>query len=795
MEGGLNLTDPVLNLRAGECLAGINHEPAIPRGYRRVEGFERFDGQPAPSEAIYWLVSFKTGSVEIPVGSTITSKTGAGVPSQITGRTLTLPVVTSGTWAGGNAAGYVIAVELLYAGTDTAFSIDDIFTYAAGIAWAFVSAAELISGVDLGVVTGTAVPADGKYIALTFKNGVTEPNIDDKIKGQTTSTEGTLIAKVVTSGTWAGNTAAGFYILVNFGGQFYDVGESLLINSITQNATADSKGEIYTELNSCIYFHYLHLSQEDRRGSIAAVPGQGPVRGVWQHKGVKYAFRDKAAPNTAYAGMYKATGTGWVEQTFGYQLGFVNSQALILADGIAKVAGATSGATGILERVIKMSGSWSGADPTQGEFVLSSVTGTFQCGEDLVIGSAIVAQAGGAQYAQTIAAGGHFEFENHNFYATSGYQRMYWVNGTDNACEWDGATLAKITTGMKIDKPIHLRAYKYHLLLAFLGGSLQPSSLGEPLTFDALSGAVEIGVGDEITSLVVEADNVLTVFARNSVNMLYGTSSLNWDLKPYHAKMGAIGWSVQKIGQSWFLDDRGLTTLTATQQYGDFRQNSVSAKIDPFLQARMSGVRSSQIVRAKNQYRIFFNDGFSLFGTFEGRKILGFLPVQYGVQPFCTESVEDVNGYENLFMGCDDGFVYQQDIGTSFDGKEIRATLMLNYYHYETPTYNKRFRGVTFELDIPDNTDIKFIPDFSYGTSEIPRAVEQQNFVVGGGGLWDYALWDNFLWSGQVISSGRNRIDGVGANMGFMFSSESKYMESYTLQGATVAYSIRKLVR
>ena len=802
MEGGLNLTDPALNLRAGECLAGINHEPVIPRGYRRVEGFERFDGQPAPSEAAYWLVEFKTGTVEIPVGSTITSEDGIATPSQITARTLTLPVVLSGTWAGGDAAGYLIAVEMSYGGTDTELTEDDILTYSSGTPWALVADVERESGVNAGIVTDTTAPGDGQYMALTFQSGTDEPSVGDKIRGTTTNTEGALVSiPVVTSGTWAGNDAAGFYILIDFGSADYEAGEALVVSPLSEggvdqaNATASDKGEVYTEVNSCVYFHYLHLSQEDRRGDITTVPGQGAVRGVWEYKGDNYAFRDKSSPNEAYAGMYKATSTGWVEQTFGSQLGFENAQALIIANGTTTVIGGTSGASGVLERVIKMSGGWTGGDPTAGEFVISAVTGTFQCGEDLIIGSAVVAQAGGAQYEQTIAAGGHYEFDNHNFYATTDYQRMYWVNGVDNACEWDGTTLAKITTGMAVDKPIHLRAYAYQLFLAFPGGSLQPSSLGEPLTFDALSGATEIGVGDEITGLIIEADEVLSVLCRNSAHMLYGTSTADFKLKPYKGKMGAIEWSAQKIGQSWFLDDRGLTTLTATQDFGDFKQNSVSTKVDPFLQARMTGVRCSQIVRSKNQYRLFFDDGFSLFGTFDGSKVLGFLPIQYGVQPYCAESVEDADGFEKLFMGCDDGFVYQQDIGTSFDGEAIQATLMVNYYHYGTPAYSKRFRGVTFEMDITDNTDIMFLPDFSYGTEEIPRAVEQQNYVVGGGGLWDYALWDKFLWSGQVISTGRNRIDGVGANMGLMFFSESKYLQSYIIQGATVAYSIRRLIR
>ena len=818
MEGGLNLTDPALNLRAGECLAGINHEPTIPRGYRRVEGFERFDGQPKPSEATYWLIEFKEGAETIPPGTDIWSAEGL-VHTGITATTITHPVVLSGSWAGNDAAGYVIVKDMAYAGPDEELTVGKLLVFSDGIranvTWAKVAAVELQSGVDKDIVPDyeTNLPGDGKYLTLSFYDGTDEPEIGALIKGQVSGTEGTLISiPVVTSGSWAGNDAVGFYILIDYGSQKYTEDETLVVSPeseggvILANATAADGGEIYTELNPCIYFHYLHLAQEDRRADITAVPGQGPVRGTWEFKGENYAFRDKEAPDDAYAGMYKATASGWVEQTFGYQLGVTDGEVFILIDldAVQTILGATSGAVGTLKKVVTMDGAWTGGDPSIGEFVFSAVTGTFQCGEELIYRITVDGQtttvpaaalAGGAQYAQSIAAGGHYEFDNYTFYATTDFSRMYFVNGVDNACEWDGTTLVKIVTGMDDDKPIHLRAHAFYLFLGFPGGSLQRSSLGEPLTFNALSGAGETGVGDEIKGLITEVDGTLTVFARNHLHTLSGISTEDFFLKPYHQNAGAIEWSVQKIGQSWFLDDRGLTTLTATDQFGDFRQNSVSTRVDPFLKPRMAGVRCSQISRAKNQYRIFFDDGFALFGTFDGMKVLGFLPIQYGVQPFCAESVEDVDGYEKLFMGCDDGFVYQQDIGTSFDGESIQATLMINYYHYETPTYNKKFRGVTFEMDISDNTDILFLPDFSYGTDEIPKAIEQQNFVVGGGGLWDYALWDEFLWSGQVISTGRNRIDGVGSNMGLMFFSDSKYLQAYTIQGATVSYSIRRLVR
>ena len=58
-----------------------------------------------------------------------------------------------------------------------------------------------------------------------------------------------------------------------------------------------------------------------RRAIIQAVPGTGPVRGVWVYNDDVYAFRDQT---DGFAGMFKASPGGWVPQTFGQRMEFVD---------------------------------------------------------------------------------------------------------------------------------------------------------------------------------------------------------------------------------------------------------------------------------------------------------------------------------------------------------------------------------------------------------------------------------------------------------------------------------------
>jgi hypothetical protein len=114
LKGGINLVDAPLTIPSGMCLAAINYELLTTDGYRRADGFERFDGQASPSDASYWLINFDTGSlVEPEIDSGV-----AGVTSGATGK-VGLVVVTSGTWATNDAAGYIILFNVVGTFIDT----------------------------------------------------------------------------------------------------------------------------------------------------------------------------------------------------------------------------------------------------------------------------------------------------------------------------------------------------------------------------------------------------------------------------------------------------------------------------------------------------------------------------------------------------------------------------------------------------------------------------------------------------------------------------------------------------
>jgi hypothetical protein len=107
LKGGLNLVDPPIEMPSGMLLAATNYE-LLPRGgYHRIDGFERSDGQPRPSDATYWILNYDTGDIATPVVDSLVIGQTSGAIGKVG-----IIVLTSGTWAGSDALGYVAIYSL-----------------------------------------------------------------------------------------------------------------------------------------------------------------------------------------------------------------------------------------------------------------------------------------------------------------------------------------------------------------------------------------------------------------------------------------------------------------------------------------------------------------------------------------------------------------------------------------------------------------------------------------------------------------------------------------------------------
>ncbi len=667
---------PPLTIAPGKLLYSKNYECDMIGRYKSIQGYERFDGQPKPSDASYWVLNFDAGTAAISEGNIVT-----GATSGATGKALIINgVVTSGAYATSDAAGYLV----------------------------------------LTVVAGT------------FQNNE--------------NLQVSAVTKCVANGT-----------------------------AISRGASNDTDDDTWRQ-----------DAIETARALILAVPGTGNILGVWQYNGVKYAFRNNAG-NTA-TDMYKSSTAGWTLCVLGSRLNFTAGSAAFTENCTVS----QGGVSGTVKRVVVQSGTWAGVNAAGYLIVYSITGGNFAAGA--ISGSpAGAATASGAQTTNTLTKSGRYEFENINFSGHAGSVKMYVVNGVNQAFEWDGSTFTPIVTGMTTDKPKHLRGHKKHLFLMFGGGSIQHSGIGAPYIWTALTGAAEIMLGEEITGAEILPGDVLGIWGRNKTSLLYGTSAADWELKIHAREAGAIEWTIQNMAQPVFLDDRGLTSLAATDVYGDFKANALSNIIKPLIDDKKALVVSSLRVREKDQYRLFFSDDTGISLTMNGNKVIGFTRLDYGNPVLCACSVENSSGEEELFFGSDTGYVYQLDKGQSFDGAVIETMARLPFNHLKSPLYKKRFRNMTLEAE--GRVTIYYTPDFSYGNPDYPGARIETFSLNSSGGYWDIDNWNEFYWSEATIGIAQAQLDGIGLNMGLAIRTNETYKDPHTLQGILLCYDVRDIQR
>jgi hypothetical protein len=538
---------------------------------------------------------------------------------------------------------------------------------------------------------------------------------------------------------------------------------------------------------------YRNLAADDYRADIALVPGSGTILGVSYYNGVVYAWRNNSGGTAAV--LYKSSSSGWTTVTLGKELRFNTGTALILEGDT--VTGASSGASGVVARVVLQSGTL-GAGTAAGRLILSSSTGAFTSGENLTVSSSVKAKAGGAATQITLAPSGRYETVVANFGGGTANYKIYGADGVNRGFEFDGTTFVPIETGMAVDTPNHIAFHKQHLFLSF-GASLQFSGLGYPYQWSPLLGAGELAMNAKVTNLLTlpgdQTSGALAVYTRSDTSVLYGTSSANFSLSTLNTGTGAIAYTAQNMDQAYVLDDRGIVSLGTTLNFGNFLPASLTMNLRPFIQQNRDTAAGSLVNRDKGQYRIFFSNGNALYLTVLNGKLLGSMPVQFEHPVSCCVEGETPTGDTSQFFGSTNGFVYRLDAGTSFDGDPIPANLNLVFTSTGSPRMLKRYRKASVELTGDSYTEIQFGYDLGYRTNAIDQPLDETYENDLRSGFWDSMIWDNFVWDGTDISPSEIEVNGTAENMSVRISSNSDLFPQFTVNSIIVHYTPRRGLR
>lgn len=523
--------------------------------------------------------------------------------------------------------------------------------------------------------------------------------------------------------------------------------------------------------------------------STAVAPsGSGPIRGVAYYNGTTYCWRNDSG-GTALV-MYKSTVSGWSAITPVPYIEF-NVGEFEIVEGITiQNQSAMPTATATVLRVVIESGQWSGNNAT-GRIYVSNVTGSWMSSALIWTNDGVgapnqAAQATSNLTTPTIAPGGTVETQNYNFYGTPTKFRMYGVDGQNPAFEFDGTNYYQLSTANTTDKPTHLACHKNYLFLSFPGGSVQNSNVGEPGNWSGLTGSSENLAGAEVTNLLAPKGDVLFISTQQRILGLTVLGELStWSMAVISPSAGAIARTMQAIGDQVYLwNENGLTNISAVDAYGDFAAASFSRKvrdrIDPTL---VSYAYASQ---KKGQYRVVLTNGQQYTVTFQNGGIQ-FTQQNYGVTGTCAAVEVSTAGEELIYFGDSTGLVYRGDYGNSFAGATISATCRLGFNPLGSPTYRKRFRKLTLEVQTQSEVAIQVAPEYDYGAYTAPP----EDFdAEASGDVYGSGEYGEAIYASQLIPRVEQNIRGVGRDICVLFNHTSDDTPSFVINALTIQFEV-----
>jgi hypothetical protein len=620
---------------------------------------------------------------------------------------------------------------------------------------------------------GRARPSDASYRGMDAAIGWTCA-VGDTVTGVTSGAVATVCYKKP-GGAWMAVT--------NITGTFV-VGEMLQVAAVNVGVyTGDTEQvEGFTQ-NSIVY-----AAGEVYRAAIGQVPGSGPLRGVTELNGAVYAWRDNA-DGTACA-IYKSSAAGWVAVPLYYELSF-SGASTEPAEGATVTKGAVSAT---VKRVVLESGAYTGGTAAGRLIITAPTGGSFTAGA-FTAGMTATVTASYLGTAITLQPGGSFNFAAGVF--TAGVRRLYGCDGVNREFEFADDILVPLslpTAGARAScVTVHAKQLWFGVRHAVLH-----SAIAFPYVWSALVGAAELGVNSTVTNMVPRGGDATTsalmIYSTAGVHVLYGTSDLDYKLTLLSAETGADPGSAQPMKGAISVSRDGLRVSEATQNYDNFSYESASQRIEGYTMRRT--VTCSVLQRARSLYRVFFDDGTGLTGVPAGSE-LQWMPFSYGFTVTHAWSAT-IAGIERWFITSDSSdaaYVYEIDVGRSFDGGSITAWLGLHPFTARAPGIRKTFRSTVIEATGESPFTLQAIGEFNYGDPDVLVTESLTVTPTGAAMRWDVSDWDEAVWDGVYASRLTFETRGQGAALGLNIFSDSATELPHTLHGETVNYTVRRSER
>jgi len=589
------------------------------------------------------------------------------------------------------------------------------------------------------------------------------------------------------TGTVLSDYTDGLVLVVYTEGAFA-VGENLLRGSTTILSSITSTTEGAGAGDATVDFWLRVEAGKVARTNITTVPGTGDVIGAVKFNNKVFSFRGGS--------VYFSSVTGWQSLTLGQVVHFTAGTAI--SPNRAPIKGDTVSNGTVSAEVVNVqekSGNW-GSSNVEGWIVIKNKTGgTFAASDSLTFTGGATATSGDEEQI-TRNGGGYLRTAVYNFSGDSNDLALWGTDEVNVAFKIDrDDNYIPIYTGFESTGfyPKQIKPHHHHLFLSYHSNWIH-SGIGDPFApWTLISGADQWGMGDDIVGACVTPNGTMISFGENSIDVIYGSTSADFMVKPYSSEFGAIKNSVQVSIAPTYVGEAGVQVMTQTQKWGDFEVNDIDAAVKTLIDGIKSKITCSVVFRNKNECRVYAEET-CIRLKFAGGKIRGFTKDIYDIPiKNISATVRDGVTKDEVFFVSDTGYVYQMDSGFSFDGNQVSAAVMFAPEHLGQPRIKKRWHSTVLEAEsiggiskfsIQKIYDLFQPGRLSLNSNEINTEFETGRFDIS---KFDIAVFGDSLTDNYYTVNQQ----GTSAAVSVIVSSNNTEEAPYTIKMINHRYSWR----
>ena len=322
--------------------------------------------------------------------------------------------------------------------------------------------------------------------------------------------------------------------------------------------------------------------------------------------------------------------------------------------------------------------------------------------------------------------------------------------------------------------------------------------------FNAANGAGSINVANEITGLAVFRDQLI-VFTTDSVKRITGNTSSDFQVAPITDRIGCVnGDTIQEVGGDiMYLAPDGIRLLSATDRIGDFGLDIAS---DPIAKDATKFLGStpnfcSVLMREKAQYRIFAYIESEQATAAKGLIATKFVSqgaagiswsTTYGIKAFVADS-RYTDTSETVAFANTDGYVYELDTGSSFDGLPIEAIYESPYMPLSDPQMRKSFYKMALYAEPTGSMALDLNVKYDFGTSTNTGVIQPSTETIESTGTAVFifgdstSVFDTSTYGGELDKVYNTNLIGSGKTIAIRIEDNSTN-PTFTLDTALLEF-------